>query len=85
LEENRLNPSKSSRTTFLFGVGISIKTAPEHSIADHKVMVIDGGGAITGSFNFTESAEGKNTENLLILQDKKLALFCTKDWQKPNI
>jgi phosphatidylserine/phosphatidylglycerophosphate/cardiolipin synthase-like enzyme len=42
------------------------------AIAHNKVMVIDGDTLITGSFNFTESAEKRNAENLLILNDKEL-------------
>jgi phosphatidylserine/phosphatidylglycerophosphate/cardiolipin synthase-like enzyme len=43
-------------------------------IAHNKVMIIDGQHVITGSFNFTESAQKKNAENvLLISNDPKLA------------
>jgi phosphatidylserine/phosphatidylglycerophosphate/cardiolipin synthase-like enzyme len=77
-----LNPSKSSLTTFLLGVGIRVKMDPEHSIAHHKVMAIDGGRAITGSFDFTKAAEENNSENLLVIHDKKLASRCTKNWQE---
>ena len=36
-------------------------------------MVIDKKKVITGSFNFTESADKRNAENVLIVVDKKLA------------
>jgi len=36
-------------------------------------MVIDGQTVITGSFNFTKSAEENNAENLLIIHDSDLA------------
>lgn len=39
----------------------------QHAIAHNKVMVIDRRTVITGSFNFTNQAEGQNAENLLIL------------------
>ncbi len=38
-----------------------------HAIAHNKVMLIDHHTLITGSFNFTNQAEGENAENLLIL------------------
>ena len=37
---------------------------------------------ITGSFNFTKAAEENNSENLLVIHDKKLAERYTKNWQE---
>jgi phospholipase D len=43
-------------------------------IAHNKVIVIDGRHVITGSFNFTEAAQKRNAENvLLIANDPELA------------
>lgn len=53
-----------------------------HAIAHNKVMIIDGKTVITGSFNFTNAAEEKNAENLLILDDPALAAEYTGNWQK---
>jgi phosphatidylserine/phosphatidylglycerophosphate/cardiolipin synthase-like enzyme len=39
------------------------------SIAHSKDMILDDKDVVTGSFNFTESAEKRNEENLLIIQD----------------
>ncbi|WP_322493980.1 phospholipase D-like domain-containing protein [Chloroflexus sp.] len=39
----------------------------------HKVIIIDGRIVITGSYNFTARAERTNDENLLIIDDPKLA------------
>jgi phosphatidylserine/phosphatidylglycerophosphate/cardiolipin synthase-like enzyme len=39
----------------------------------HKVILLDGGIVITGSYNFTDSAEHKNDESLLILHNPELA------------
>ena len=38
-------------------------------IAHNKVMIIDGGNLITGSYNFTYSAAYDNAENLLYIQN----------------
>ena len=45
-------------------------------------MVIDGEMVITGSFNFTKAAEENNTENLLVIHDRKLASLYIKNWQE---
>jgi phosphatidylserine/phosphatidylglycerophosphate/cardiolipin synthase-like enzyme len=39
----------------------------------HKVMILDGKTVITGSYNFTDSAETRNDEDLLILHSAWLA------------
>jgi phosphatidylserine/phosphatidylglycerophosphate/cardiolipin synthase-like enzyme len=35
----------------------------------HKVMVLDGSTTVTGSFNFSESADKSNDENLLVIRN----------------
>lgn len=42
-------------------------------IMHHKFVVIDGERVLTGSFNFTPSADNLNDENLLFLADPALA------------
>ncbi len=53
------------------GIPVFIDTKPK--IAHNKVMVIDGATVITGSFNFTVSAQCCNAENLLVLRSPELA------------
>lgn len=54
-----------------------------HAIAHNKVMGIDGGTVITGSFNFTRAAQEKNAENLLVIHDAALVARYTQNWQVP--
>jgi phosphatidylserine/phosphatidylglycerophosphate/cardiolipin synthase-like enzyme len=61
--------------------GIPVKIDSAHDIAHNKIMIIDGEIVITGSFNFTLSAEDKNAENLIIIRDKALAEKYIKNWQ----
>lgn len=53
------------------GIPVLIDRRP--AIAHNKVMVIDGATVITGSFNFTRSAQCCNAENLLVLHSPALA------------
>jgi phosphatidylserine/phosphatidylglycerophosphate/cardiolipin synthase-like enzyme len=66
----------------------------EHSVAHNKIMLIDGATIITGSFNFTNAAESRNAENLLIIRDHpklaaayaenfRLHLAHSKKYQRP--
>jgi phosphatidylserine/phosphatidylglycerophosphate/cardiolipin synthase-like enzyme len=53
----------------------------EHAIAHNKVMVIDQRIVVTGSFNFTNSADTRNAENLLVLESPSLAARYQANWQ----
>jgi phosphatidylserine/phosphatidylglycerophosphate/cardiolipin synthase-like enzyme len=53
-----------------------------HQIAHNKIMIIDGETVITGSFNFTRSAEDHNAENLLVIIDKALAARYEANFQE---
>ena len=53
------------------------------AIAHNKVMVIDDKNIITGSFNFTKSAQDRNAENvLIILDDQTVAKKYIDNWEK---
>lgn len=49
-------------------------------IQHSKVILIDSQKVITGSYNFTKSAEKSNKENLLVIQDRKLALLYIQEF-----
>ncbi len=72
---------KYSEADFLFHAGIATYIDGEHRIAHNKVMVIDGETVITGSFNFTKSAEAENAENLLIIKNAELAKKYAENWK----
>jgi phospholipase D len=44
-------------------------------------MILDKKKVITGSFNFTESADKRNAENVLVVVDKKLANKYLSNWK----
>ena len=51
-----------------------------HAIAHNKVMIVDDNIVITGSFNFTNSAQTRNAENLLVLRSTDLARNYKTNW-----
>jgi phosphatidylserine/phosphatidylglycerophosphate/cardiolipin synthase-like enzyme len=53
-----------------------------YHIAHNKIMIIDGETVITGSFNFTRSAEQDNAENLLVIRDQALAARYEANFQE---
>lgn len=50
--------------------------------AHSKVMIIDDDVVITGSFNWTNSAEHKNVENLLVIRGSQIAAIYKRAWQE---
>ena len=60
-------------TDLLVAQQISLRLDAGHAIAHNKVIVVDGELVITGSFNFTNSAQTRNAENLLVLKSTELA------------
>ena len=80
---------KSQRTerytsaTFLANEGVPTYIDSRHKIAHNKVMIIDGHTVITGSFNFTKSAEEGNAENLLVINNApELAARYAQNWKE---
>ena len=68
--------------TFLRNTGISVWIDRSHAIAHNKVMIIDENIVITGSFNFTKSAEERNAENLMIINSRQIAGEYIANWEK---
>lgn len=67
--------------------GVPVFIDSEHTSAHNKVMVIDAGTPeatlITGSFNFTQAAQYKNAENVLVLRgNAALTDLYLKNWQR---
>lgn len=50
-------------------------------IAHNKIIILDDDTVITGSFNFSESGEKRNVENILKIQSKELNKLYKKNWQ----
>jgi phosphatidylserine/phosphatidylglycerophosphate/cardiolipin synthase-like enzyme len=83
--EEKDNPRSQKEKELLDAVvhsGIPVKVDSDFQIAHSKIMIVDGIDIITGSFNFTYSAEHSNAENCLIIHgNKALADEYSKNWQ----
>ena len=60
---------------------LPVKFDGAHAIAHNKVMVIDASVVVTGSYNFTNSADTRNAENILVLRSPDLAKSYRENWQ----
>jgi len=62
------------------GVNMRIDRSPEHM--HHKFMVIDGHTVMTGSYNWTRSAETRNEENIIAVDDPQLATRFSEEFER---
>jgi|SRR5882757_210267 len=85
LDKSQFETEKYSVSRFLHNQDIPVWIDAKPTIAHNKVMIVDQGTVITGSFNFTRAAREKNAENVLIIQDKQLAQKYFDNWQKRKI
>jgi len=60
------------------GVPVLVDTVP--GLMHNKVMIVDGATVVTGSSNYTWSAEHRNAENLLVINHPALAAEYTQNW-----
>lgn len=72
--------ARGSRAEDLIGAGIPAEVDTVPGIAHNKIMVIDQAEVITGSFNFTSSAQKRNAENLLVIHDADVAQNYRANW-----
>lgn len=70
-----------SKSRYLIGKGINVKFRLGPGLMHNKFAVIDNRILLTGSFNWTSSADKKNAENLLIMTDKGLAQRYAKQFK----
>jgi len=62
--------------------GIECLVDPVPGIAHNKVMIIDKDIVLTGSYNWTNAAEMRNAENLLIIKNRPTVEIYKRNWQK---
>lgn len=87
LDAKQLNEIGQAALRQLQSAGIPVALETRYKNAHNKVIVIDAmtqdATVITGSYNFTWSAQNKNAENILILrQNSPLAAVYVANWMR---
>lgn len=81
LDKSNLKDKWSKRSVLVdAGIDVGIDKVP--GIAHNKIIVIDEETVITGSYNFTRSANSRNAENIIIINDKSVANEYLQNWLK---
>ena len=60
--------------------GVEVTLDKVSGIAHNKVLIIDAHKVITGSFNFTEAADRRNAENVMLIDDAYVAHQYLMNW-----
>ncbi len=66
----------------LFCAKVPVKVDGNKYTMHHKVIVIDESTLITGSFNFTKSADQENDDNVLVIHDPDLAKLYLQEFER---
>jgi phosphatidylserine/phosphatidylglycerophosphate/cardiolipin synthase-like enzyme len=78
---------ENSQVPTLHEAGVDVRLETRYAAAHNKILLIDAEGdrpvVITGSYNFTWSAQARNAENLLILRgNRALAQAYLANWRR---
>jgi phosphatidylserine/phosphatidylglycerophosphate/cardiolipin synthase-like enzyme len=63
---------KYSQSRFLVQKGIKVRISTNNYIMHHKFAIIDNRLLLTGSYNWTFSANNRNDENLMVIDDPEI-------------
>ncbi len=66
----------------LRGAGVDIRLDANSDLMHHKFMVIDGIIVVTGSYNFSVSAEDSNDENIVVLIGGEIAELYSSEFMR---
>lgn len=64
------------------GLSVRVLGVHEQSLMHHKFAIFDDRLVATGSYNWTQSAERANYENLILLDDPKVVARFTEEFQR---
>jgi phosphatidylserine/phosphatidylglycerophosphate/cardiolipin synthase-like enzyme len=85
-DKDQMTSSKYSLVPDLVNAGITVKLEVKYQNAHNKIIILDYNAdeptVITGSYNFSYSAQHRNSENVLIIKDSKIAHSYFTNWQR---
>jgi phosphatidylserine/phosphatidylglycerophosphate/cardiolipin synthase-like enzyme len=75
------NSPRSELKTF-WCAGVSVRQDGNGSFLHDKIIIVDDSIVVTGSLNFSSSADEENEENVLILDNPEIAAMYIQEYQK---
>jgi len=74
--------SPSSELKTFWCAGLPVRQDGNGSFLHHKVIVIDGNIVVTGSLNYSSSADDENEENVVIIDNPEIAALYLQEFEK---
>jgi phosphatidylserine/phosphatidylglycerophosphate/cardiolipin synthase-like enzyme len=62
--------------------GLDVRIDGNDGQMHHKVFVVDGKIVVLGSYNFSNAAEERNDENIIIVYNEKIADFFMEEFDR---
>jgi phosphatidylserine/phosphatidylglycerophosphate/cardiolipin synthase-like enzyme len=82
METNQVRSDVGTQYSAFRQAGLDVHLDGNPGLMHHKVFIIDDQIVVMGSYNFTASAEKSNDENLVIINDPKIAAQFIKEFQR---
>lgn len=82
MDEGQIKSNTGTEFPAFIQAGLPVYPDGNPGLMHHKVIIIDEKIVITGSYNFTASAERTNDENVIIFYDKQAATDYLKEFQR---
>jgi phosphatidylserine/phosphatidylglycerophosphate/cardiolipin synthase-like enzyme len=82
MEEQQVKSNIGTEYDFFKQAGLDVLLDGNEGQMHHKTMIVDGKIVITGSYNFSRSAETRNDENVIIFHNEKIADFYLQEFQR---
>ena len=82
MEEEQVKSNIGTEYDFFKQAGLDVFVDGNEGQMHHKTMIVDGKIVITGSYNFSLSAETRNDENLVVFHNEQIADFFLGEFQR---
>jgi phosphatidylserine/phosphatidylglycerophosphate/cardiolipin synthase-like enzyme len=82
MEEEQVKSNIGTEYDLFIQAGLDVLIDGNEGQMHHKTMIIDEQVVITGSYNFSRSAETRNDENLIVIYNEQIADFYMQEFQR---
>ncbi|RKZ31809.1 phospholipase D family protein [bacterium] len=80
--DDRNIDSKYGKSVYLADSGIPVRYDDSRGYMHHKFAIIDGKTVITGSYNWSNSAETRNNENVIVVKNGNIARVYSDEFER---
>ena len=82
MEAEQVQSNRGGEYDWLRAAGLDVRLDGNPNRMHHKVIIIDAQTVITGSYNFSRSAETHNDENILVIHNPQVAALFMNEFSR---